>query len=326
MNIGIIPLPEFTLSTLSLFLDPIRLASEEKELGRQVRCQWKIMTLNGLPVRSSCGVELNPTARIQDDIKDLDWLVVVGGVSNPARSSASHERVVDILKQADRKGIGIIGICTGVFRMAEAGLLRGEKCCVSWYLGELFAESYAEVEPDLRRHFILGKKKATCAGGIGSFFLANEIIRQEFGMDFSKLNSDIMIMPRFYTSDLEQPMPEEYGDASPRIRDALRFMQMRLENPPKTSEIARATGISPRQLERIIREELGLTPKKLMSSLQIRKARALIEKTDWPIIDIAVACGFSSGTLFARAFRKSQGVTPSSFRAKRNATGLFANI
>lgn len=64
LTLGIVVLPGFTLSALSLFLDPFRLAADDKDKSRQIRCGWKICTLTGLPVESSSGMAVEPTAPI----------------------------------------------------------------------------------------------------------------------------------------------------------------------------------------------------------------------------------------------------------------------
>lgn len=51
LSVGIVALPGFTLSALSLFLDPFRLAADDRDKSRQIRCAWKICTLSGDPSR-----------------------------------------------------------------------------------------------------------------------------------------------------------------------------------------------------------------------------------------------------------------------------------
>ena len=50
--------------------------------------------------------------------------------------------------------------------------------------------------------------------------------------------------------------------------------------------------------------------------MRINKARMLLETTDRPIVDIALACGFCDHSHFVHTFRREQGVTPGDYRRR----------
>lgn len=80
LRFGIILLPPFTLSALSLFLDCLRLAADEKDQSRQIRCSWEITTLSGSSVQSSTGMFVEPTAEL-GSVLESDY---VSSASRPA--------------------------------------------------------------------------------------------------------------------------------------------------------------------------------------------------------------------------------------------------
>jgi len=311
LRLAVLLLPQFTLSAFSLFLDPIRLAADERDGSRQIRCNWRVMTLNGLPVRSSCGVEMYPTAT-GFDYAEIDWLVVVGGLTQtPVHDD---DRVLDIIRDAAAHDVRIIGLCTGVFSMAAAGILDGEAVCVSWFHRDEFVSRYDIADVDTTRLFRFGKRHVTCAGGIGAAHISLEIIRQKFGEDAAAKCSGIMLMPQYWAHDIEQPMAQLMAVRSTKVRDALRYMEARIEDPLRMADVAAVAGVSVRQLERLFRTNLGRSPSNVMTLLRMKKASSYLIEMDMPIIEIALACGFSSPSQFSVTFKKTFGLTPTAYR------------
>ena len=311
LRLVILLLPEFTLSAFSLFLDPIRLASDERDGSRQIRCSWRVLTLNNRPVQSSCGVEVYPTASRQG-YADADWLVVVGGLTRA--STHDDDRVLDIIKGAARSGARIIGLCTGVFSMASAGLLDNEACCVSWFHRDEFVAKFDVSEVDSTRLFHFGDRHVTCAGGIGAAHVSLEIIRQKFGDNVATKCASILLMPRYWTHNVEQPMVQLAAVQSTKVRSALRCMEARLEEQIRMTDIAAFVGVSVRQLERLFSKHAGHSPSSALKLVRLEKARTYLAETDWPVIQIALACGFPSPSHFAVTFKEAFGTPPSKYR------------
>jgi transcriptional regulator GlxA family with amidase domain len=80
-------------------------------------------------------------------------------------------------------------------------------------------------------------------------------------------------------------------------------------------DIARAVGLSPRQLERLFARYLRDTPSRHYMKLRLARARALLLQTTKPILDVAVASGFTSASHFSRRYRATYGRKPSDERA-----------
>ena len=90
----------------------------------------------------------------------------------------------------------------------------------------------------------------------------------------------------------------------------MHLIEDNIENPRQTSEIARAVRISTRQLERLFRQHLGISPAAYSSAMRLDRARALLRQTAMPVTDIGIACGFQSASHFSTAFRARFGHAP----------------
>ena len=79
--------------------------------------------------------------------------------------------------------------------------------------------------------------------------------------------------------------------------------------------MAQMSGYSKDHFLRMFRSATGFTPHRYLLLLRIKRAQELMKgNTSRSLIDIALACGFSSHAQLSRTFRKVIGETPSEYR------------
>lgn len=79
-------------------------------------------------------------------------------------------------------------------------------------------------------------------------------------------------------------------------------------------------------LQRRLREK-GYTYREIVNHARQKRAEALLQETEMPVLDIALALGYQDHANFSRAFRRQAGCAPSSYRAAMQArprAGLVA--
>lgn len=106
------------------------------------------------------------------------------------------------------------------------------------------------------------------------------------------------------------------------IDQALVFMNENIQNNLTAVEIANAIHISYAHLNRLVKEQLGVSVKKVYRDMKIKKARELLNYTQKSIDQIAHECGFINSTYFYDIFKKYYDMTPSEYR-KKNETILY---
>ena len=74
-------------------------------------------------------------------------------------------------------------------------------------------------------------------------------------------------------------------------------------------------GISQYHFQRLFREAFSTTPYEVISARRISEAKTLLLQTSHEVMEIALDCGFTNASSFARAFRRATGLTPSQYRA-----------
>jgi AraC family transcriptional regulator, regulatory protein of adaptative response / DNA-3-methyladenine glycosylase II len=116
----------------------------------------------------------------------------------------------------------------------------------------------------------------------------------------------------------------ELAPGSAPVDDAQRIAQLivrRLEEggfdePAGLEAIADQFELSSRQIRRIIRSELGVSPIQLLLTRRLLLAKQLLTETALPMTDIAFASGFSSVRRFNDAFLARYRMPPSRLRKK----------
>lgn len=84
-------------------------------------------------------------------------------------------------------------------------------------------------------------------------------------------------------------------------------------------DLAGDLGISARQLRRAVRQEFGVSPIELAQTNRLLLAKQLLADSALPIVEVALASGFSSVRRFNALFRRHYGFPPSRLRRSRLA-------
>jgi len=88
------------------------------------------------------------------------------------------------------------------------------------------------------------------------------------------------------------------------------------DEPPTLAAAAHAVGVSANHLNRLLRQQTGLTFRQLLIQRRIELAKTLLANGDESCTEIALACGFGDSNYFARLFRRKTGVSPTEFRRR----------
>lgn len=104
----------------------------------------------------------------------------------------------------------------------------------------------------------------------------------------------------------------------PEIRKAVAIAREAFASDLSVAELARRSGLSLRNLSRIFQIELGMTPKQLLMSLRIEKAKELLLAGNITATEVAFAVGYNSLSQFIASFRQITGCLPSEFARQKS--------
>ncbi|WP_192258140.1 GlxA family transcriptional regulator [Mesorhizobium caraganae] len=312
MKVGFILARSFTLTAFALFIDTLRLASDETDRSGRVKADWEVLSDTGHLVSASCGVQVSPTSSLQNPM-EFDYIVVVGG--RLSDSQAVDSRTIQYLREAASRGACLIGVCTGTFILAEAGLMTAHETCVSWLHYVDFRERFPDLRVQADRIYTLDLTRGSCAGGSSTADLAAALVRRHIGEAAERNALEVLQIDKVRSAQWVQPRrPLELEIQNPKLRAALILMEQNIENVLSISRLAAALGISRRQLERLFFTELRSSPALVYRRVRLERAKQLLRTGNAPLIDVAVAAGFENASHFGRVFRSVYGQSPSVWR------------
>ena len=115
--------------------------------------------------------------------------------------------------------------------------------------------------------------------------------------------------------DFDSICQDERSTAFLAIKYVLAHLSIRLT----IKDLADALPVSKRSLERHVRDELGVSARRMVTLIRMEAARQSLIRSDQPITLIAVDAGFASASSMCNVFRRELGKTPSQIRDESQA-------
>jgi len=143
-------------------------------------------------------------------------------------------------------------------------------------------------------------------------------------LQIARLYETKAFVDRFQASDLLGRMLAALGrelslsrieEATP-VRRSQEYLRDHHRRPLNIKEVAARFALSREHFTRLYRQETGRTPAAFLRELRMKTARHLLRTASMPVSQVAEQSGFGSATHFCRAFRKTFGLTPESYRAR----------
>ena len=306
-------LSDFTMLCFACALESLRIAN--RMAGRRLYT-WALAGEGGEAVACSNGTVFKVDMDLAELSRD-DTLMVCGGLDVQA---ATTRTVVAWLRREARRGVTVAGLCTAAHTLAKAGLLDGRRATIHWENADSFAEAFPEVELT-KSVFVVDGNRITTAGGTASIDLMLKLIADDHGEELANAVADQLIYSSIRTDQDTQRLsiPTRIGVRHPKLSRVIQVMEGAIEDPISPATLARDAGLSTRQLERLFRRYLDRSPKRYYMELRLGKARNLLMQTDMSVINVALACGFTSPSHFSKCYRAHYGTTPYRERGSQGA-------
>lgn len=307
-KVGILVFPCFSHLTLASVIEPMRIANKA---SRRLLYDWNLIGVEGSEIASSSGVVIRIDTTIAKPA-DCDTLFIVTSFDV---DSFITRKVIRFIRDLSARGNEIVGFETGAYVMAAAGILDGYRATLHWVDSDDFRQRFPKVDLVPNR-FVVDRKRSTTGGSSPALDFMLDFIKRDHGLALAITVSGAFHYDQDYSGEEAQEIVSTSGivQRDQKLAQAIRLMEANMESPPSLKSIARTIGVSERELQRRFRLRLGTTPIGFFTEMRLSFAYRLLELTDRTIIDIAMTCGFTSGSAFARAFRARYDRSPSSLR------------
>lgn len=300
----------FSMMSVASAIEPLR--SLNRLVDREA-WRWRLASLDGGVLAASNGIPI-PTEAAETALPGSHYFLVCGGLRI---QSVDERRYLAILRKAVRSGVRVGSLSTGTYLLARAGLLDGYRSTIHWENRPAFQEEFPHLVCTDKLYEI-DRDRLTCSGGSAAMDLMLHLITERHGADLAR-----RVANQFHHDRIRDERDNQSGgrlermsSLPPAVRSAVRLMQRHVEDTISIAEIAEKVGMSPRQLERLFLRYLQTSPARYYLSLRIDRARELLLYSDRPVLEVAIAAGFTSTSHFAHWFKKLQGVRPSQLRGR----------
>ncbi|NVK34968.1 MAG: GlxA family transcriptional regulator [Rhodobacteraceae bacterium] len=308
-TIAFVLLPHFSLIAFSSAIEPLRIANQY--LGREYY-KWKTYSLDGNSVQSSGGVEISVQSSVKDLVDD-DITLVCTGVD--VETIPLDPELGKRLRRLNAEGRTFGSLCTGAYILARYNLLSGRRCTIHWENMRSLQEEFPDIEVNAGLYSI-DRNCITCAGGMASLDMMLRLIAIQHSAALAHEVAEYALYQDSRSGENLQRHDAEArtGISNNKILDAVRIMDMHIEDPLSCQQLAMTVNLSPRQLERLFRRHFDCTPGQYYLRMRLENARDLLRRTSRPVLDVAIACGFASTSHFTKCFRERYGCTPTEER------------
>ena len=264
----------------------------------------QVATDSGLPV--AC-------LRMREHARRPDIIVVPGSEDRLGRIGPEGLRW--LRERAAEEPAAVIGLCTGAFVLAEAGLLNGKRATTHWRFTELLGSSFPQIIGSPNGLYVHDGNIWTSAGvsaGVDALIAAVDSIA---GAATADIIARSMVTPPRRQGSQAQFAPAPTRSAVHPFAALAGAIQDEPGLDWNVAELARKSNMSTRTFHRRFKETMGLAPGRWVTLIRLQEARALLETTALTIERIAYLSGFGGGEHLRQHFTAHFNLPPSTYRA-----------
>lgn len=266
------------------------------------------------PLRAAGGLAFEVSGS-RTDLRGADTIIIPGwrGKDEPVPSSICEE-----LGAAVDRGARLVSICSGVYVLAAAGLLKGRRVTTHWRYVRDFATKYPETRLEPDSLYVDDGDIFTSAGSSAGIDLCLHIVRKDFGAKIANSVARRLVMHAHRQGGqaqyIEQPVPRQ--SEAHRLSSTLEHVRSNLDKAHSVASLAQLSGMSLRTFQRRFSALTGVPAVQWIAQERLNRACTLLETTEASIADIAIAAGLTNPENLRYHFRKTLGISPGQYRRR----------
>ena len=314
IRVDILALPGASATSLGVTMDVLWAAGQLRDLPgfdvRVVSPQAPEVVLRG-------GVSVKAAAL--ESARPRDVVVVLGLGSAAPEAIGRRMAAPDVgaaapwVAKAWQRGATVAASCSGVFVLAQAGLLQGRRCTSTWWLVPALRKLVPSCEASLDSMVTEDARLWTAGAAFAHIDLMLALLAHLAGAGLAgEVARHLLVEPR--TSQARFVAPSFLAAQDPLALRVEGQIRKRLSRAQSLDELAGAVGVSPRTLTRRIQAATGCTPMRFLQKIRVDAAIHLLQTTRLPIDAVAHEIGFEDASALYRLVRRQTGKPPSAFR------------
>ena len=323
-HVGFLLFPGFPMACLTSMIEPLRAANE---IAERTVFRWSLLGETAGRVVSSAEVGFEVNDGLASGGQALDILLVLSSPSSRFENEKSGNAT---LRGLARHGTTLGGISGGVFPLVRAGVMDGRRVSVHWCYEAAFRAAFPDVEA-VDDVIVSDGRRYTVSGAAAAFDLALRLVEERLDAQTAQEVACWFQHPRMRGDGVRQRVPvirtpESDAGLPPLVERCVALFADHLTEPISVAEVARQTGVTPRQVERAFKKATGQSPTHYYRAMRMKAARQLVVYTRDRIADIAAAVGYASATPMIAHYRTAFGRTPAEDRMRANQFRVEDNV
>lgn len=285
--------------------------SKQQGLDQATNFQIRVVSPDGLDVTSFSQANI----QVDGALEAADVIILPAFWGDFDELRQRYPQIIPWLRQQHAAGAALCGEATGVFWMAEAGLLDGKEATTYWRFFREFAERFPRVLLNQDKH-LSDADNLYCAGGVTSACdMYIYLIERYCGASIAQgVARDILYeTQRSYS-------PGRIGFGGQKLHQDVAILQVQqwleehFAEKFRIEDVAREHGMSIRNFMRRFQSATGDKPLHYLQRLRIETAKSLLSSTRKSIKTISYEVGYDDASFFARLFRQHAGLSPNQYR------------
>lgn len=218
----------------------------------------------------------------------------------------------------------LVATGSGIFLLAEAGLLTNKETSTAWWFDELFRERYPDIKVD-NKTIYTRSDNILCSGVTNSWQdICMYIVREFAGDKYARTVAKYMMIDYDRRGNVPLVFLSQVQTNDAVVNKADVWIQKSLDKKIKLKEIAGHVSVSQSTLIRRFQAALGMSPLTYIQQARLEKCKLLLEISDMTISEIVNKCGYTDESSFRRLFKKTYSSTPTEYRRSVQKT-IFSN-
>jgi AraC family transcriptional activator FtrA len=287
-------------------------ALERPELGVDWY-EFAVCAVEQGPIRAAGGITVQ--APFRPELLALADTIIIPGWRDA--DELPPPPLLDWLRAAHERGARLCSICSGVFVLAAAGLLDGQRATTHWRYAERLAQRYPliDVQPD--HLYVDNGQVITAAGSAAGLDMLLHLVRRDHGAKVGNLVAQRLVVAPHREGGQAQflPRPMAQGEQG-RLSKLMDWLRSHPSQPHTVASMAERAAMSPRTLQRQFQQATGLGPVEWLIRERVAIVKEMLEEPDVPLAQIAERAGFGSEESLRHHFRRLAATTPGAYRKR----------
>ncbi len=274
-----------------------------------------ILSLDQRPFTSEFGLIMHPHACLRD-APELDTLIIPGGCG--LRRPKVVRELTPVLREVANRTRRVASVCTGIYALAETGLLDGRRVATHWRFADDVAQKFPALRVDRDALFVKDEKYYSSAGVTAAIDLALALIEEDYGPRAALGVARELVVYLKRSGGQEQfsePLKFQTSAAN-RFAHLAGWIVEHLDQDLSIEALAQRVFMSPRHFGRLFKQSFGRTPAVYTEDLRLSEARHRLTDGSATIAHIAESLGYQSDDAFRRAFERRFRLSPATYRAR----------